>query len=171
MQVLAQETTDIKFQLTNPVLTTNSFDDNILPPNQDKPPPYRQSATLNSVAFKKNDSSIAAIGSSAAVQEFLQRSIHLAVDDLFASGTVERLMESSLNQVTSFDAAYRGTYDGGDYDICKVPVSGEEKAIQRRALSAKILPTRDRASAAPKHAIRSLQWAWCLVPCGSAQVH
>lgn len=37
-------------------------------------------------------------------------------------------MESSLNQVTSFDTAYRGTYDEEDYDIYKIPVSGEEKA-------------------------------------------
>lgn len=47
-------------------------------------------------------------------------------DDLFASGTVQQLMESSLNQVTSFDTTYSGSYSSDDYDIRKVPISGEE---------------------------------------------
>jgi len=75
---------------------------------------------------------MAAIASSATVQKFLQRSLHLAVDDLFASGTVEQLMASSLNQVTSFDTTYSGSYSSDNYDIRKVPISAEETSSSKQ---------------------------------------
>jgi len=50
------------------------------------------------------------------VQNFLQNSLHLAVDSLFKSGTVEQLMSDAINRVTSFDCTCRGSYgeDGSE---------------------------------------------------------
>ena len=72
---------------------------------------------------KREESTTAAIAGNAMVQKFLQRSIHLAIDDLFASGTIGDLMESSMSQVTSFDTAYSGSYSPDNYDIRKMPMS------------------------------------------------
>lgn len=126
IQVCAPETADAKSQLRNPILTkTSSGYDAFSSPNQHEGP-TGPSSTSDSIVPKSEDTSIAAIASNATVQKFLQRSLHLAVDDLFASGTVQQLMESSLNQVTSFDTTYSGSYSSDDYDIRKVPISGEE---------------------------------------------
>ena len=66
---------------------------------------------------------MAAIVSSKATQSFLQHSLHLAVDNLISSGTVQQLIASTLNQVTSFDTVCRGSYDSDSYNICSLPVS------------------------------------------------
>ena len=91
-------------------------------PTQLEKPPAAPSAMVP----RHNDNSMAAIASSPMVQKFLQRSLHLAVDDLFASGTVEQLMSSSLNQVTSFDTAYDGSYSSESYNVNKVFNSDEK---------------------------------------------
>jgi hypothetical protein len=78
------------------------------------------------MVLKNENTSIAATTSSPTIQKFLQCSLHLAVDDLFASGTVQQPMKSSLNQVTSFDTTHSGSYSPDNYDIRKVPISGEE---------------------------------------------
>jgi len=69
------------------------------------------------------DASIVAIASSHAVQGFLQKALHLAVDDLVASGTIEQLMLSSMRQVSSFDTSHSGSYDDDHFDVHKVPSS------------------------------------------------
>jgi len=55
--------------------------------------------------------------SSPRVQDFLQRSLHLAVDSLFRSGTVEQLMDDTIKQITSFDCTCRGSYGAGGPEI------------------------------------------------------
>lgn len=113
----------------NPVLTktTSDYDACSIPnPNEDPTGPKVWSSTPDSMIPKNESTSITAIVSNATVQKFLQRSLHLAVDDLFASGTVQQLMESSLNQVTSFDTTHSGSYSSDNYDIRKVPISGDE---------------------------------------------
>lgn len=72
---------------------------------------------------KDADASIVAIASSRAVQGFLQKTLHLAVDDLVASGTIEQLMMSSMRQASSFDTTYAGCYDADSFDMHKVPPS------------------------------------------------
>ncbi|KAK1753305.1 hypothetical protein QBC47DRAFT_404660 [Echria macrotheca] len=72
---------------------------------------------------KDADASIIAIASNRAVQGFLQKALHLAVDDLVASGTMEQLMMSTMRQVSSFDTKYAGGYDTDSFDMHKVPSS------------------------------------------------
>jgi hypothetical protein len=121
VQLCAPQTTDAKNQLSNPVLTkVSAIDDPFttpIPSTIESPKPI---AAPGALVPNNNDSSLTAIASSPMVQKFLQRSLHLAVDDLFKSGTVEQLMASSLNQVTSFDTEYKGTYSSDSYDINKV---------------------------------------------------
>jgi len=87
------------------------------------PSPEQTSATTTNLVPKNDNSSVAAIVSSKAVQGFLQHSLHLAVDNLFASGTVQQLMDTTLNQVTSFDTASSGSYGSETYYIRNMPVS------------------------------------------------
>ena len=120
VRVCAPANAEADSQLRNPVLTKTSLDDATFsspnPNPKDSQLPLDKSDVL---VPTNNDSSLAAIASSPMVQKFLQRSIHLPVDDLFASGTVYQLMDSSLNQVNSFDTAYTGSYNSENYEISK----------------------------------------------------
>lgn len=51
-----------------------------------------------------------AIVSSKTVQSFMREALHMAVDSLFASGTVEQLMDATLDSVTAFESISSGTY-------------------------------------------------------------
>ncbi|RYP15611.1 hypothetical protein DL765_005590 [Monosporascus sp. GIB2] len=83
-------------------------------------------STANATS-KSEQNTMTAIASSKAVQKFLQQSLHMAVDNLFASGTVQQLMDSTLNQVTSFDSITSGTYTADGYDLH--PGSATYKAV------------------------------------------
>ncbi|RYP57535.1 hypothetical protein DL770_010648 [Monosporascus sp. CRB-9-2] len=126
VRVYGSTTTGITSQLQNPVLSKTA-------PPPYLPTPQAETPSLGCVEQVNGDTSISAIASSAIVQKFLQRSLHLAVDDLFASGTVQQLMDATLNQVTSFDTAYTGSYDADDYDIHKVPISESEKPQSKQS--------------------------------------
>lgn len=150
MKVCASPTSDAKSQLRNPILSKTAkspaYDDPYSSyKTEDLPTPKAELPSLGSVKRMNEDTSTSAIASSAVIQKFLQRSLHLAVDDLFASGTVQQLMESSLNQVTSFDTTYAGSYDADDYDIHKVPISEDEKPQPKQSGS-----TASRTQATPK---------------------
>jgi hypothetical protein len=58
-----------------------------------------------------------ALTSNSIVKEVLQQSMRLAVDDLFASGTFEGLLENTINQVTEFETQSCGGYTPEDYTI------------------------------------------------------
>jgi hypothetical protein len=131
VQVCGSPTPDIKSQLQNPVISKTS----------DAPPSYADSFTptpgekTQSLSHREvisGDTSLSAIASSAVVQKFLQHSLHLAVDDLFVSGTVQQLMEASLNKVTSFDAVHTGSYDSDGHEICRIPVTEYEKSQSKQ---------------------------------------
>jgi hypothetical protein len=123
VNVSAPTNAEAESQLRNPILTKTSLDDATLsPPTPPTPDPKDSQLPLgksDALVPANNDSSVATIAASPMVQKFLRRSVNLAVDDLFASGTVQQLMESSLNQVTSFDTAYTGSYDSETYEISK----------------------------------------------------
>lgn len=134
VRLCSPNTMDTKTQLRSPVLTkssehVDSLSSGKLPAAGPEGLPPRS----DYVSPKGSDGSMAAIASSRVVQDFLQCSLHLAVDDLFSSGTVQQLMESTLNQVTSFDATYRGSYNSEHYDIHKVPISGEGDSTEDTA--------------------------------------
>lgn len=141
VKVCASSTSDAESQLRNPILSKTAqppaYDDVSCSSYKTKgsPTPKAEPPSLGSVTRINEGASTSAIASSAVVQKFLQRSLHLAVDDLFASGTVQQLMESSLNQVTSFDTTYAGSYDADDYDIRKVPISEDEKPQSKKSSS------------------------------------
>lgn len=144
VNICAPATTDPKKQLRNPVLTKTSSDyDAFSSPGLEPTGCQEPSATTTTVVPKNDDSSVAAIVSSKAVQSFLQNSLHLAVDELLASGTVQQLMESTLNEVTSFDTACAGSYESDSYDIRRMPVS-------REGFSPKPSATDDSASKGPR---------------------
>ena len=143
VQVCGSPMSDTRSQLQNPILSKTS---------SDPPPSYADSFTpapgekMQSLSYREaisGDTSLSAIASSAVVQKFLQHSLHLAVDDLFASGTVQQLMEASLNKVTSFDAVHTGSYDSDGHDIRRVPVTEYEKEQSKQSNS-----TTDKQTAA-----------------------
>ncbi|KAI1324748.1 hypothetical protein F5Y16DRAFT_423631 [Xylariaceae sp. FL0255] len=52
------------------------------------------------------------------VREFLQKSMQIAVDDLFSSGTIEGLLDNTINQVTEFETHLQGTHrNDGSYEV------------------------------------------------------
>lgn len=59
----------------------------------------------------------------------MRQALHMAVDNLFASGTVEQLMDATLDSVTSLESISSGTYaeDGNDLK----PVHGASGSGQR----------------------------------------
>jgi len=127
VQICGSAVSDARDQLQNPVINKRC----------DPSPSYTGSApnlgekTQPLSCIKEGTSgntSLSAIASSAVVQRFLQQSMHLAVDDLFASGTVQQLMEASLNKVTTFDTVHAGSYDGEEHDIRRVPVTEYEES-------------------------------------------
>ena len=131
--IWSSTTTNTEQQLRNPILTKASTEnDPELPPYSDPSPgfsPEKDSMTSTTTTIlspNNHDNSVAAIVSSKAVQGFLQKSLHLAVDNLFASGTVQQLMDTTLNQVTSFDTACSGSYGAESYDIRNMPVSHDQ---------------------------------------------
>jgi hypothetical protein len=76
-------------------------------------------SSTSSTNTSKADKNISAIVSNKAVQSLLQHSLHAAVDNLFASGTVQQLMDQSVNQVTSFETSTTGTYTADGFDLHK----------------------------------------------------
>lgn len=134
VKICTSPTSDAHSQLQNPVLSKSvecSFYDG--PHSQYEPENSSSSKVeppLGSVKRMNEEIPVSAIASSPMVQKFLQRSLHFAVDELFASGTVQQLMDSSLNQVTAFDTAYNGSYDSKGCDIHKVPTSEDEELHQ-----------------------------------------
>jgi hypothetical protein len=123
VNVAAPTNVETESQLRNPILTKTSLDDATLspftPPIPDPKDSQLPPGKSDALVPANNGGSVAAIAANPIVQKFLQRSVNLAVDDLFASGTVQQLMDSSLNQVTSFDTAYTGSYNSETYDISK----------------------------------------------------
>ncbi|RYP62973.1 hypothetical protein DL771_009500 [Monosporascus sp. 5C6A] len=120
---------DPEQQLRNPILTKGM--DSVGQNSECPPPAYSPtqspvvvpadlpriiSSTANTMS-KAEQNTMTAIVSSEAVQTFLQKSLHMAVDNLFASGTVQQLMDSTLNQVTSFNSITSGTYTAGGFDL------------------------------------------------------
>jgi hypothetical protein len=152
VQICGSRISDAKGQLQNPIISKTSG----------PPPSYADSLTptpgeeAKSLSYRQEgsgDTSLSAIASSAVVQKFLQHSLHLAVDDLFASGTVQQLMEASLNRVTSFDAVHTGSYDGDEHDIRRVPVMEYEKSQSKQSDSTANRPSAGRE--APQRLSRS----------------
>jgi hypothetical protein len=131
VQVCGSPTPDIKSQLQNPVISKTS---DARPSYADSftPTPGEKTQSLSHREVINGDTSLSAIASSAVVQKLLQHSLHLAVDDLFASGTVQQLMEASLNKVTSFDAVHTGSYDSDGHEICRIPVTEYEKSQSKQ---------------------------------------
>ncbi|KAK3361114.1 hypothetical protein B0T24DRAFT_691791 [Lasiosphaeria ovina] len=134
VRICGSTMSDTKSQLQNPILTKSSSGPS--PPLADSFTPTPGGQAQSPPLTGSGDSSLSAIASSAVVQKFLQHSLHLAVDDLFASGTVQQLMEASLNKVTSFDAVHTGSYDGDQHDIHRVPVTEYEKSQSKQGNSA-----------------------------------
>jgi hypothetical protein len=118
VQICGSAMSDARGQLQNPIISERS----------NSPTPGGKTQSLPCKEGTSGGTSLSAIASSAVVQKFLQHSLHLAVDDLFASGTVQQLMEASLNKVTSFDAVHTGSYDGDEHDIRTVPITEYEKS-------------------------------------------
>ncbi|KAH8695769.1 hypothetical protein GQ44DRAFT_832603 [Phaeosphaeriaceae sp. PMI808] len=121
---------DPDVQLRNPILTkTTGYPTNPTPmdelPNKQSPDNINRPKKLTpplTASLKSEDSSLASIAASAVIQKFLQHTMHLAVDDLIASGTVQQLLESSLNHVTSFDTTYYGSYTSEECAIRRSPL-------------------------------------------------
>ncbi|KAH8883316.1 hypothetical protein GQ53DRAFT_846984 [Thozetella sp. PMI_491] len=112
-----QSPSNVREQIKTPVLTkadqTNNAGD------IDDPPPYTlayKTALQTGLVSRRGSYSSDMIASSPRVQDFLNYSLHLAIDNLFKSGTIEQLMDESVNQMTSFDVTCRGSYgeDGSD---------------------------------------------------------
>ena len=51
------------------------------------------------------------------VKAFLQQSMQIAMNDLFASGTIEGLLENTINQVTEFETQSHGAFTSESYYI------------------------------------------------------
>jgi hypothetical protein len=130
VSVVAPTSPDTDEQLRNPILTKGSecvedytSDDDLLPAYS--PVDLSRGAVTElplatapvaDASPKTREDTTAAIVSSKAVQSFMRQALHMAVDNLFASGTVEQLMDTTLNRVSAFDAITSGTYteDGCD---------------------------------------------------------
>ncbi|KAK4158896.1 hypothetical protein QBC43DRAFT_363022 [Cladorrhinum sp. PSN259] len=127
VSVAAPNSLNADEQLRNPVLTKR-FDNLGDDVSEDGSlPPYSPASCLHDTATelprtdappKAKRGTTAAIVSSKAVQKFMQQALHMAVDNLFASGTVEELMDETLNRVTTFESISLGTCtkDGSNLD-------------------------------------------------------
>jgi hypothetical protein len=120
VSVVAPNSLDAADQLRNPVLTKGSatLDDDIY--DDAAPPAYSPVDCFNDTVTelppadspqKAERDTTAAIVSSKAVQSFMRQALHMAVDNLFASGTVEELMDTTLDRVTAFESISSGTCD------------------------------------------------------------
>lgn len=98
------------------------------------------------IVAKSEDNSLGSIVSSKTAQAFLKQSLHLAVENLFESGTVEGLMDKTLNRVTSFESEYSGEYNSDSYNMRNIPLpkGGQDvrKGLQKRPLTAEPRLTR-----------------------------
>jgi hypothetical protein len=112
---------DPENQLKEPILTKETATPEPAPayyaasvehshPN-DSPPPYEHEAD------NKGASSLASITGSITMQRFLQQTAHATDNDLLASGTIQQLMNQSLNQVTQFETKYSGSYQSEEYEF------------------------------------------------------
>ncbi len=96
----------------------------------ESPPPYtatNESGLLEQLVTTRGSNATNIIASSPRVRDFLQHSLHLAVDNLFKSGTVEQLMGDAVDQVTSFNCTSRGSYGEDGSKIKNVDVLGDER--------------------------------------------
>ncbi|RYP86781.1 hypothetical protein DL770_004852 [Monosporascus sp. CRB-9-2] len=103
-----------------PTAKNDSVPDVAPPAYSPRESPYEQrTATPSSTGVVRRDekNTLAAVVSSKPVQSFLQHSLHMAVDNMFASGMVQQLMDATLNQVTSFETGASGTYTADGYTI------------------------------------------------------
>ncbi|TVY81433.1 hypothetical protein LSUE1_G001778 [Lachnellula suecica] len=81
---------------------------------QDKHEP----AAIMSFEKKSSSSDTSSLISNRVVKTFLKHSLKLAVDNLFESGTVEDLMNNTLNRMTTFESTATGEYTSDDYNFC-----------------------------------------------------
>jgi hypothetical protein len=71
---------------------------------------------------------LSAVVSSKPVQSLLQQSLHMAVDNLFATGMVQQLMDETLLQAASLETEASGTYTDDGYDLERgIPASKDAK--------------------------------------------
>jgi len=145
---------DVKGQLQNPAISKR-YDPS--PSYTGSAPDSREKTQPLSCIQEgtSGNTSLSAIASSAVVQKFLQHSMYLAVDDLFASGTVQQLMEASLNKVTSFDTVHAGSYDGDEHDIRRVPMTEYEESQSNTSNSTTTSDGQSAAQEAPPRLSRS----------------
>ena len=126
-------------QLNNPILTKCTYDEqeSMMPKSECQD--FDQLSPLDIVA-KTEDNSLGSIVLSKTAQAFLRHSLHLAVQNLFESGTVEELMDKTLSRVTSFDSAHSGEYNSDGYNMRNIPLpkGGQDprKSYQRRPSTA-----------------------------------
>jgi hypothetical protein len=115
--------------MLSPVLTKDAYEDDKLdlatgyveePLSYDDDFPVQQTAMRR--ASTTSDKSVSSIVSSKPVQALLKHSLELAIDDLFQSGTVDQLMDSTITRMNSFDSALSGEYDSESYKMHDTPV-------------------------------------------------
>jgi len=128
VSVIAPSALNADEQLRNPILTKKSdhTDDGDVTPDASPPAYSAVDPSLNSsdteplradaLSQPKRDTT-AAIVSSKAVQTFMRQALHMAVDNLFASGTVEQLMDTTLDRVTAFESISSGKCSGDGQDL------------------------------------------------------
>jgi hypothetical protein len=126
VSVVAPNSLNTDEQLRNPILTKRSdhiddiSDDETAPPVYSPVDCFYDTATelpLANAPSKAERNTTAAIVSSKPVQLFMRQAMHMAVDNLFASGTVEELMNTTLDRVTAFESISSGTCTEDGYNV------------------------------------------------------
>jgi hypothetical protein len=74
-------------------------------------------AAMANIETKPSVNSDTSLMSNGVVKAFLKHSLQLAVENLFDSGTVEELMDKTINRVTTFESTSSGEYTSEDYDM------------------------------------------------------
>jgi hypothetical protein len=95
------------------------------PDTQSKPDP----AALMGLDKKPRSANNSSVMSNRVVKTFLKHSLQLAVDNLFESGTVEELMNSSMQRMTTFESTATGDYTSEDYNIYNPAIPKDRRQV------------------------------------------
>ena len=104
-------------QLKTPILTKGMYDtQQMMGLSGNECREVDPAATVN-IEVKPNATNNASLTPNGVVKAFLKHSLHLAVENLFDSGTVEELMDITTSRVTTFESASSGEYTSEGYNI------------------------------------------------------